>query len=276
MKAVFFEVEEWEKPYLIEKLPDFDLTFYPESLSKDTIDTTKDADIISVFIYSQLTKELIDQLPQTKLIVTRSTGYDHIDIAYCTEKNILVCNVPEYGTHTVAEHTFALLLAISRKLLPSIERARKGDFSLDGLRGFDLFEKTIGVIGVGHIGQTVIKIAKGFGMQAIGYSHQPDDILANALGFSFVELDELLMKADIISLHVPYNSETHHFLNKERIQKCKKGVVILNTALGGLIDTEALLMGFEQGIVKAAGIDVLEEECYVKEERQLLTEQFLK
>lgn len=271
MKIAFFEIEDWEKPYLQEKFSAHTLSFYAEHLSLENISSAADCDIISIFIYSEMTKELLEKFSNLKLIVTRSTGFDHIDLAVCKEKNISVANVPVYGTHTVAEHTFALLLAISRKLIPSIERARQGDFSLDGLRGFDLEKKTLGIIGFGNIGQEMTKIAKGFDMNVIAFTPHPKTVE----GVEFVDLDTLLARADVVSLHVPYTKETHHIINKENITKFKKGAVLLNTARGGLIETEAILIGLDSGNLIGVGIDVLEEECYIKEERQLLTEKFL-
>ncbi len=276
MKIAIFEIEDWEKPYLQEKLQGHELTFFSTPLDLTNIQQVKDVEAMAVFIYSQIKEEILNQLPNLKYIVTRSTGFDHIDLNLCKQKSILVSNVPEYGTYTVAEHTFALMLAISRRLLPSIERAKKGDFSLDGLRGFDLHGKTLGVIGTGHIGQEVIKIAKGFGMRVLGYNRTVHQDLADQLGFKYVSVDELLAQSDIVSLHLPYSPETTHFINKDNILKMKKGSVLLNTARGGLIETEAILVGLDEGNLQAAGIDVLEEEAFIKEERQLLTEQFLK
>ena len=276
MKIAIFEIEDWEKPYLQEKLQGHELIYFSDPLDSANVRQVQDVAAIAVFIYSALTEEILNQLPSLKYIVTRSTGFDHINLDLCKQKNILVSNVPEYGTHTVAEHTFALILAISRKLLPSIERTRKGDFSLDGLRGFDLHGRTLGVIGTGHIGQEVIKIAKGFGMRILGYNRTERPDLADQLGFTYVSLDELLAHSDIVSLHLPYVPQTTHFINKENILKMKKGSILLNTARGGLIETEAILVGLNNGILSGAGIDVLEEEAFIKEERQLLTEQFLK
>lgn len=275
MKIAIFEIEEWEKPYLQEKLQGHELVFSEHALTEETIEEAKDAEILSVFIYSEVKKEILEHFPHLKMVTTRSTGWDHIDINYCKEKNIIVCTVPEYGTHTVAEHTFALLLAISRQLLPSLERSKKGIFTPDGLRGFDLYKKTLGVIGVGNIGKSVIQIAKGFGMDVLGNARKPDMELASQLGFVYVDMDHLLTTADIITLHVPLTPETKHLINKDNISKLKKGVVLLNTARGGLIETEAIVMGLEQGIIKAVGVDVLEEEVMIKEERQLLSKHFL-
>lgn len=275
MNIAFFEIEEWEVPYIKDKLASHTLTFDPEPFSLEKATGHKDTEILSVFIYSSLTRETIDALPSLKMIVTRSTGTDHIDVSYCKQKNIIVCNVPEYGTHTVAEHTFALLLSLSRKLVPSIERTRRGDFSLEGLRGFDLFGKTIGIIGVGNIGKSVIRIANGFGMDVIAYARHPDVELAHTLRFTYVDLDHLLATSDVVTLHVPYTKETHHMINKENLGRFKKGSILLNTARGGLVETEAILLGLEQGIFAGVGIDVLEEEFGIKEERQLLTKNFL-
>lgn len=275
MRVGIYEIEEWEESFLIKKLVGNELFFSLEPITDETKDISE-IEILSIFIYSKITPELLDRLPRLKMIVTRSTGYDHIDLDACKKKGIVVTNIPEYGTQTVAEHTFAILLALSRKIIPSVERTRKSDFNLDGLRGFDLYRKTIGVIGAGNIGQAVIRIAKGFGMDVIVSSHTQDIELAKRLGFIYVAQEHLFQASDIITFHVPLTDETKHMLNKKNITSLKKGVVIINTARGGILETEALLIGLEQGIIQSAGIDVLEEECHVKEERQLLTAQFLK
>lgn len=275
MKIAVFEIEAWEKHYLEKKLPDHDVEFHMKPLTVEYADELKDVEILSVFIDSQLTGDLLSHFPKLKLITTRSTGYDHIDLTYCNEKGIIVCNVPEYGTHTVAEHTFALILALSRKLIPSVERARRGDFSLDGLTGFDLYKKTLGIVGMGNIGSSVARIGKGFGMDVLAYARHPDVELAKEIGFMYVDLDHLLSASDIISLHVPLTPQTKHMINKDNIYKLKKKSILINTARGGLIETEAILVGLQKGILKGAGIDVLEEEVNIKEERQLLTEKFL-
>lgn len=275
MTINFFEIEEWEKEYLQKSLPGNSILFSEAPLTKETqgIDTIE---ILSVFIYSAVNRELLEKMPQLKLIVTRSTGFDHIDTDYCRQKGIMVANIPEYGSQTVAEHTFALLLALSRKIIPSVERTRRSDFSLEDIRGFDLYKKTIGVVGAGNIGQAVIKIANGFGMDVIVYSRTRKLELAQRLGFMYVDYDFLLSASDVITYHVPLTDETKHILNIQNLKKVKKGSIVLNTARGGIIETEALLQGLDEGIIAGAGIDVLEEECMVKEERQLLTKEFLK
>lgn len=276
MKIAFFEIEGWEKPYFEEKLQGHELYFDEKPLVPESIEKVKDFEVISGMVYSSLSREVLEQLPSVKLITTRSTGFDHIDLDYCKSRNIVVCNVPEYGSNTVAEHTFALILAIARNLIPSVERTKRGDFNLKGLRGFDLYGKTLGIIGVGNIGKAVIRIAKGFGMNVIAYTRNPSDEVASELGIRFVAFDELLSSSDIVSLHVPYNKETHHLINRGNIRKFKKGSVLINTARGGIVETEAVLVGLDEEIFRGVGLDVLEEEGFIKEERQLLTEQFLK
>ncbi len=270
MKIAFFEVEEWEKPLLSEKLHGDDLVFYPDPLTIENVAIAKDFEMISVFVCSTINKEVIDQLPHLKFVTTRSTGFDHIDTAYCKERHIVACNVPHYGTHTVAEHTFALILALSRKLFVSIDGTKRGEFDHSNLLGFDLYGKVLGIFGLGDIGISVARIAKGFGMNVVAYSRHPSEALARELGISFLEFNEVLSLSDIITLHVPYSKETEHMINKKNIKKFKKGSLLINTARGGLVETESLLFGLEKGILGGAGLDVLEEENLIKEERQLI------
>ncbi|MBI3034501.1 hydroxyacid dehydrogenase, partial [Candidatus Woesearchaeota archaeon] len=192
----------------------------------------------------------------------------------CKKRNITVCNVPFYGENTVAEHTFALILALSRKIIEGAERTRKGDFSLDGLRGFDLKGKTIGIVGMGSIGQHVARMAKGFEMNILAFDLRKDSKLAKSLGFRYVDFEYLLKNSSIITLHCPYSKATHHLINKSNIGKIKKGGILINTARGALIETEALVNALSRGIISSAGLDVLEEECAIKEEKQLLSKRF--
>lgn len=269
MKIAFFEIEEWEKQYLADKLKGHELAFFPEPLTAENVADAKNFEAISVFICSTLSKEVLEKLPKLKCITTRSTGFDHIDTAYCKEKRIAVENVPHYGTHTVAEHAFALILALSRKLFVSMQRTRNGDFDHQQLTGFDLFGKTIGIVGLGDIGVSVAYIARGFGMKVVAYARHPSEELANRMGVTFLGLKELLAVSDIVTLHLPYTKQTHHMINKRHLKYFKKGSLLINTARGGLVQTEALLMGLEQGILGGVGLDVLEEENVIKEERQL-------
>lgn len=273
-KLIFFEVEEWEQDFLQKTYGDT-AQFVHEVITQDNASQYQDAEIISTFIYSKLTKEAIDLLPNLKLISTRSTGFDHIDTAYCKQKGIVVSTVPSYGVHTVAEHTFGLILALTKKLIPSIERTRKGDFSLNGLEGIDINGKTLGVIGTGKIGTTVIHLAQAFGMHVIAMSHHPQ--VSDSPSLTYVtSLQDVLPKADIVTLHLPLTPETKHIINMQNILTFKKGACLINTARGGLIETAAILEGLEKGVLAGVGLDVLEDECDIREERELLSSEFLK
>jgi len=273
MKYAFFELENWEKEYFQKEIHDSELVFFDQPLS----DTTPDIgtfEVVITFIHTQMNKELLDKMPNLKFITTMSTGFDHIDVEECKRRGIVVSNVPSYGETTVAEHTFALLLTIARRLPESIERVKSGNFMPSGLTGFELRGKTIGVIGVGSIGTNVIKIARGFGMNVIVFKRTPDYALEKELGCKFVELPILYQQSDIVTLHIPYTKETHHYVSDEAFSQMKDGVVLLNTARGALIDTTALLKALESGKVKAAGLDVLEEEPLLEEEKDLLSRDF--
>lgn len=274
-KIVFFEVEAWEEDHIRNAFGDESLFLTEIKLTNENASEFQAAEIISPFIYSNLNKEVLEKLPNLKFIATRSTGFDHIDINYCKEKGIVVSNVPTYGAHTVAEHTFALILAISRKLVPSVEQAKKGDFSSENLQGFDLFGKTLGVAGTGHIGKNVAEIALSFDMKVLAFSRTVNQELVSK-GIKYVTLDELLANSDIVTLHLPHTKETEHIINLSNIEKFKKRAVLINTARGSLVETQSILEGLEKGIFSAVGLDVLEEETYLKEERELLSREYLK
>jgi D-lactate dehydrogenase len=274
-KIVFFEIEKWEEEHIKNSLSGFNLVFTEEKLAKENAVNYADAKIISTFIYSNLNKELLESLPAVKLISTRSMGFDHIDVAFCKEKGIVVSNVPTYGSHTVAEHTFALILALSRKIIPAVEKTRRGEFSPGGLEGFDLFGKTLGVIGAGHIGTNVIELGLAFGMKILVFSKHKDEELAKNPNIQFVDLDTLLSSSDVITLHVPHTPETEHIINVNNIEKIKKGALLINTARGALVETQAVFEALEKKILQGAGLDVLEEEAVLKEERELLSSDFM-
>lgn len=276
LKIAFFELEPWEKEYFFKHFKNCNMQYIDEHLNESNVNKIKNADAIGIFIYSAVNKKLLDKLPNLKLIVTLSTGFDHIDLKECKKRKIVVCNVPHYGENTVAEHTFALILNLTRKIHKAYERTTRGDFSIEGLRGIDLQSKILGVVGVGSIGQHVIRIAKGFEMNVAAYDKFKNLKLAKRLGFKYVNLDYLLKNSDIITLHVPYSKKTHHLIDKKAVSKMKKDVLIINTARGGVIETEALLEGLKSGKIAGAGLDVLEGECFIKEEKQILSKQFLK
>ncbi len=280
MNIAFLQTKDWEEEYIKEKfqsIQDVDaLDFY-----KDPVDVIESAnlekyDIISSFIHSPFSYDLFQKLPNLKMIGTRSTGFDHIDLSAAEKQGVVVSNVPGYGVNTVAEHTFALLLSISRKIPQSINQTQRNNFDRDGLQGFDLAGKTIGIIGTGRIGYHVVKIASGFGMNVVAYDPYPNKKLVEEFGVSYLSLDELLQQSDIITLHVPYMKETHHIINTDNIKNIKKGTILINTARGALVDNEALIDALQDGILAGAGLDVLEGEELIEDEMELLDQEVSK
>ncbi|MHB9036815.1 MAG: hydroxyacid dehydrogenase [Armatimonadota bacterium] len=272
-RIVFYEVEDWVREYLTQRgLAPHQTKLIQRPLDESTADESADADIVSVFIYSRVDKPTLEKLPNLKLIATRSTGVDHIDIEECERRGITVCNVPRYGENTVAEHAFALILGLTRKMKTAVTRTNQLDFHIEGLRGFDLKDKTLGVIGAGAIGLHSIRIGRGFGMHVLAYDAYPQPILAEVLGFEYTSLDRLLEESDVITLHVPLMKETYHLINKDNIGRIKRGALLINTARGAVVDTEALVKALDEGILAGAGLDVLEGEESIKEEAQLLSD----
>ncbi len=230
-----------------------------------------DVECLSVFVASKLPAEVLSRFPSLKVIATRSTGFDHIDLEYCKSKDISVLSVPAYGERTVAEYAFALLLSLSRKVFDGVYRVKhRGQFNSDGLTGFDLFEKTIGIIGTGKIGCHVAMIAQGFGMKILASDIRENEELVKNCGVKYVSLEELLASSDVITLHAPYLPATHHMLNAGNLAKVKKGSYLINTARGALVDSQALVICLKSGQLAGAALDVLEEEGYIGEELELL------
>ena len=269
MKIVFFGLEKAEQSLFLNSFDNAEVSFFDEKLDENNVDKAKDAEIISVFVNSEVNKTVIDAMPNLKFIATRATGYDNIDCEYAKSKGIVVSNVPAYGSHTVAEFAFTLILSLSRNIINANNYIRQSqDFHYsDPMQGFNLEGRTLGVIGTGKIGKNVVKIAKGFDMNVIAYDLYPDEAFAKDIDFNYKSLPELLTESDIITLHAPGTKENHHLINKESISQMKKGVYIVNTARGELIDTIALLEGLKEGIIAGAGLDVLEDEKNLKENK---------
>lgn len=269
MKVCFVESDAWTESRVRANGAQLDAVFLEANAEAAVIPT--DTEVLSVFVNSKVTQAVLDALPQLKLIVTRSTGYDHIDLAAAAARGVVVCNVPSYGERTVAEYAFALLLTLSRKMYTALKRVHdEGVFHTEGLTGFDLADKTIGVIGTGRIGCHVIEIANGFGMHVIAYDPFPRNGLEKHMNMQYVSLEELLKRADVITLHAPYLPSTHHLLNAQNMQHIKQGAVLVNTARGGLVETQALVDALAAGVLAGAALDVLEEERYVGAEQSLL------
>ncbi len=277
MKLVYFESHGEEEAALKEHIKGTDVLAVPEPLHKN-VAVANDAELVSVFVGSQVTSEHLAAMPNLKFIATRSAGYDHIDMVACAERGITVANVPSYGENTVAEHAFALILALSRKIFQSYERTEKMDFDREGLEGFDLKGKTLGVVGCGAIGKHAAKIGRGFDMRIIIYDVNPDTKFVQEIGAKVADsLESLLAQSDVITLHVPYiPGKTHHLINKENVQQIKPGAILVNTARGAVVDTEALLWALQKKILVGAGLDVLEEENDTYEDVALLSEGFSK
>jgi D-lactate dehydrogenase len=274
VRIAVFEVEDWEREAFQPLQAEHDITFLNEPLSAENAKRYADAEVVSTFIYSNLSRAVLEQLGRLKLIATRSTGYDHIDADYCRERGIIVSNVPTYGDTTVAEHVFGLLLGISHRLVEAVDRTRRGEFSLIGLQGFDLRGKVLGVVGTGSIGLCVIEIANGFGMEVVAFDVRHNEEAARDLGFRYVTMDELLAVSDVVTLHVPITPSTYHMIDAEAFAKMKDGVVLINTSRGRLVDTRALVNAIGEGKVAAAGLDVLPEEPTIREEAELLRSVF--
>jgi D-lactate dehydrogenase len=272
MSICFFETTDQERRYLEERLPGEALYFDPEPLTnaRQAQAIAADAEVVCVFVHSHVGPNVLDPLAKLQMIATRSTGFDHINVPAAESRGIAVCNVPTYGENTVAEHTFALILALSRNLHKAYGRAAGGDFSLDGLQGFDLKGKTIGVVGTGHIGLHVARIARGFGMEVLAADPKRNTDAADLLGFTYTTLKDLLNRSDIVTLHAPLDATTRHLIGEHNIEEFKRGALLINTARGALVDTCALLRALDEGILSGAGLDVIEGEEIFSEEKQLL------
>ncbi|MFP3158693.1 MAG: hydroxyacid dehydrogenase [Hydrogenobaculum sp.] len=272
MKIAFCELEGWEMPYIEKFVEENNLELV--CFSNETIDKVEipdDVEILSVFIYSKITKDVIDSLPDLKLIATRSTGFDHIDVAYANSKGIIVCNVPSYGEESVSEYAIMLMLALARKVRETIDNVERGVYKTSNLRGIELASKTLGVIGTGRIGARTALLAKCFGMDVVCYDARQNQTLIDA-GIKYLDFNELLSVSDFITLHVPYLPSTHHLINMDNIKLFKKGSFLINTSRGKVVETESVIYGLKQKILAGAAIDTFESEEVVMEEHLLWDE----
>ncbi|GHU07615.1 lactate dehydrogenase [Alphaproteobacteria bacterium] len=257
-KVGFVGLSPEEEKYFRESLPndEFELLFYP-----DTNDLDRQLQVLSVFTQTKVDEELLQELPLLKLIACRSTGYDNIDAAAVKKRQITVTNTPGYGSSSVAEYTFALILALSRKLPEILHETHAAEPNRHAERGFDLYGKTIGIIGLGNTGKGVAQIAYGMGMRILAYDINRDEKLASWLKIEYTQdLDQLLTESDIVTLHIPYTPENHHFIDIEKLGRMKKSALIINAARGDLIDTVALVKTLKNGDIAGAALDVVEDE----------------
>jgi D-lactate dehydrogenase len=266
MNIVMFETEEWERQACVRLKPQHRVQCVAEPLDVRNAADFADAEVASPFVNSRLDAAALSHFPKLKLIATRSTGYDHIDLHYCATHGIIVSNVPDYGDSTVAEHVFALLLGVARKLVEAVERTRHGRFTQTGLRGFELRDRMLGVVGTGRIGLRVIEIARGFGMNVVAYDLQPDKAAATRLKFAYTSLDQLLSDSDVVTLHVPATSGTARMLSDREFSRMKPGAILINTARGHIVDIEALVRALADSRLRGVGLDVLPQEPLIREE----------
>ena len=259
MKVAFFDTKPYDIPGFDRYAADagLEIKYFEPKLNVDTVSLAAGFDAVCVFVNDSVNAQVVDALHKmgVQAIALRCAGYNNVDLQACQGK-LRVFRVPAYSPYAVAEHAMALLLAVNRRIHKAHIRPREFNFSLNGLTGFDLYGKTVGIIGTGKIGRIFADICKGFGMKILAYDKFPNP----STGLEYVELEELFRQSDIISLHCPLTEETHHMINDEAVEMMKPGVVIVNTSRGGLIDTESLINGIKVGIVGAACLDVYEEE----------------
>lgn len=260
---VFYEATPVDTVQLTDGLRDTDhyWEYIRDTISTDNINP--EAEVISVFVDSVVTRQVMDKMPKLRLIATRSSGYNHIDLDYARQRNIIVVNVPSFGENTVAEHAFALLLTLARKLPSAVNSTKAGTYDPVNHIGIDLIGKTIGLIGFGKIGTFMAKIAKGFGMKVLAHDISQDPNLAKQLATRYVSLDALLERSDIVSLHTPLTPDTYHLIDQATISKMKRGAILLNTARGELVENRALVRALATGHLAGAGLDTLEGERFL-------------
>lgn len=264
MRVLFFDAKSYDKENfdVYKEKYGFDIKYLKVKLNEETVDFVKGYEIISIFVNDTVNPPVIDKLIEygVKLIVLRCAGYNNVDVNYINGRIKLV-RVPAYSPYSVAEYTASMVMTLNRKIHKAYVRTREGNFSINGLMGFDLHKKTVGVIGAGRIARIFIKIMRGFDARVIAYDPYPNETFAKDLGYEYVDLDTLYRESDIISLHCPLTRENTYLINRESMKKMKDGVMIVNTGRGRLIDTIDLIEALKDKKVGAAALDVYEEEA---------------
>lgn len=263
VKILFFDTKEYDRKLFDEYNREYgyEIKYLETKLNSETAPLSKGYDVVCIFVNDLVDKEALDILKEcgVKLVVLRCAGFNNVDIDNLPN-GLSVVRVPEYSPYAVAEHAVALLLSIDRKIYKAYQRTKKYNFTLNGLLGFDIHGKTVGVIGTGKIGRVFIQIMKGFGIEVLAYDVFENKEAEKELGFRYTTLDELYEKSDIISLHCPLTNENKKMINSESIDKMKDGVVIINTSRGKLIDTKSLIKKLEENKIGGLGLDVYEDE----------------
>ncbi len=264
MKIAMFDTHKYDRESFERANAGFghQITFLEARLSSETAALARSHDVVCAFVNDRLDEAVLTTLREggARLIALRSAGYNHVDLSAAERLGLPVVRVPEYSPYAVAEHAVALVLALNRKIHRASARVREWNFSLEGLVGFDLHGKTVGIVGTGRIGRAAARIFHGFGCRLLAFDAQPDAALSSELGLRYVELPELYREADIISLHVPLTPATHHMIDAAALSAMKPGVMLVNTGRGALIDSKALIGALKKGSLGAAGLDVYEEE----------------
>lgn len=264
VRIAIFDAHRFEREHFARANERFghELVWLETRLTSTTAELARGFPCVCCFVNDQLDAAAIEILAagKTRLIALRSAGYNNVDLAAAERHGMTVVRVPEYSPHAVAEHTVALVLALDRKIHRAHARVREGNFSLEGLVGFDLYKKTVGIVGTGRIGKVAATIFAGFGCRVLAFDKYPDPAFAAEHGLRYVGLDELFAESDIVSLHVPLTPSTHHMIGAEQLARMKRGVMVINTSRGALVDSRALVAGLKSGHVGNAGLDVYEEE----------------
>lgn len=263
MQVTVFSTKSYDRQFLNTANGDtrHDLRFLDMRLSVDTAPLAQGSDAVCIFVNDTADRSVLEILAQggTRLVALRSAGFNHVDLAAARDLGITVARVPAYSPHAVAEHTVALILALNRNIHRAYNRVREGNFALDGLMGFDLNGKTVGIVGTGTIGEVLARIMVGFGCTLFGHDLAPNPE-CEALGMRYVSRDEILAQSDILSLHCPLTPETHHMIGTDTLPLLKPGVMLINTSRGAVIDTRAVIKGLKDGTIGSLGLDVYEEE----------------
>lgn len=270
MKVAVFSSKPYDEDHLSKfASEDQELIFFEPKLDSKTAIMSQGFDVVCCFVNDNLNADTINILANNgvKLIAMRCAGFNNVDLPVAESRGITVCRVPAYSPNAVAEHALALLLCLNRKIHRAVNRIRDNDYSLHGLLGFDIYDKKVGIVGTGKIGQTFAKIMQGMGCDIIAYDPYPNDVIKD-MGIPYVDLETIWAESDIISLHCPLMPETHHIINKDSIAKMKKGVALVNTSRGALIDTKAIITALKTGQVGNLGLDVYEEEANLFFENQ--------
>ncbi|MBN1688527.1 MAG: 2-hydroxyacid dehydrogenase [Candidatus Omnitrophica bacterium] len=266
MKIAVFNTKRYDRQYLGEanEPHHHELVFLESHLTAETSRLGHGFEGICAFVNDELNRQVLTDLAKhgTRFIALRCAGFNHVDLAAAGDLGLTIARVPAYSPHGVAEHSVALMLTLSRKICRAYNRVRDGNFSLEGLLGFEFFEKTVGVIGTGAIGSKVVRIMKGFGCKVLAYDPYPNPDCVS-LGAEYVSLKDIFKQSDILTLHVPLMPETYHMINAEALKFMKPGVMLINTSRGGLVDTNAVIEGLKSGQIGYLGLDVYEEEAHL-------------